>query len=179
MKMADGGFRPAMNVQFATDVSGIIVGVDVTDQGTDEAQMPPMHARVVARYGQGPSQWLVDGGFVSKASIEAMAARDRACTVYAPVKPARNPENDPHAPKHGDPPGVVAWRARMATEEAQSLYKERAATAEWANAQVRLDGLTQFSVRGRVKCRAVALWHALVHNLFTGLRLRRLAVQAA
>ena len=43
MKMADGGFRPAFNVQFATDVeTQIIVGVDVTNIGSDAGQMPPM-----------------------------------------------------------------------------------------------------------------------------------------
>ena len=108
-----------------------------------------------------------------------MAAPEKACTVYAPVKNPRNPDNDPYAPKPGDGPGVQAWRERMKTPEAQAVYKERAATAEWTNAQLRLDGLRQFTVRGLKKCRTVVLLYALVHNLFTGLRLRRQAAQAA
>ena len=36
MKMGDGGFRPAFNVQFAVDTeSRAVVGVDVSDAGTD------------------------------------------------------------------------------------------------------------------------------------------------
>ena len=43
MKMADGGYRPAYNVQFATAAgSRIIVGVNVTNEGADSGQMEPM-----------------------------------------------------------------------------------------------------------------------------------------
>ena len=43
MKMGDGGFRPAYNVQFATTVgSSVIVGADVVNAGTDGGQMKPM-----------------------------------------------------------------------------------------------------------------------------------------
>lgn len=43
MKMADGGFRPAYNVQFATDVeTQIIVGVSLDNQGTDAGHLEPM-----------------------------------------------------------------------------------------------------------------------------------------
>lgn len=180
MRMADGGYRPAVNVQFATTTTGgLIAGVAVTDRGTEEEELVPMHAQLTERYGQGPAELLVDGGYATKEQIEAMAAPELGCTVYAPVKPPRNPANDPYAPKYGDKPGVKAWRARMATDEAQAILKQRGATAEWANAQVRLDGLIRFTVRGLKKCRAVALLHALVHNLFTGLRLRRQAAAAA
>jgi hypothetical protein len=180
LKMADGGFRPAVNVQFATTtVGGAIMGVDVTKRGTDDGEMTPIYAQLVDRYGQGPKELLADGGFAQKGPIEALSAPEVGCTVYAPVKASRNPGNDPHAPKYGDGPGVVAWRARMATAEAQAIYKERAATAEWSNAQARNRALEQFTVRGLGKTRAVALLYAPVHNLFTGIRLRRLAAQAA
>jgi transposase len=43
MKMADGGTRPACNVQFATDTaSGVIAGVAVDNEGTDGDQLPTM-----------------------------------------------------------------------------------------------------------------------------------------
>jgi len=180
MKMADGGFRPAVNVQFATTTTGgVIVGVDVTHRGTDDGEITPMHGQLVQRYGQGPEKMLVDGGFAQKAEIEAMARTEAACTIYAPVKAIRNPKNNPFAPKPGDGPGVVAWRKRMATPEAQEIYKERASTAEWTNAHARNRGLVRFTVRGLNKIRAVVLMYAVVHNLFTGLRLRQMAVQAA
>jgi IS5 family transposase len=53
----------------------------------------------------------------------------------------------------------------MATDEAKAIYRERAATAEWINAQARNRGLTRFLVRGIDKVKAVALWHALAHNM--------------
>ncbi len=64
MKMADGGFRPAFNVQFATDGdSRMIVAVDVTNNGSDGGQMAPMHEHVVESYGKVPENYTVDGGF--------------------------------------------------------------------------------------------------------------------
>lgn len=56
MKMADGGFRPAYNVQFATTSSSlVIVGVDVVNAGTDGGQMKPMVDQIKDRYGQAPT----------------------------------------------------------------------------------------------------------------------------
>ena len=40
--MGDGGTRPAVNVQFASDGDArVIVGVAVTNKGTDGGQLPP------------------------------------------------------------------------------------------------------------------------------------------
>jgi len=55
MKMGDGGFRPAYNVQFATaaDGSGVILGVDVTMRGSDQGEMAPMLVQPRAADGSG------------------------------------------------------------------------------------------------------------------------------
>lgn len=46
MKMADGGTRPAVNIQFATDVdSRIVLGVEATSAGTDGGQLPRCSTR--------------------------------------------------------------------------------------------------------------------------------------
>ena len=64
MKMADGGFRPAYNVQFATTTdSQVIVGVEVCNSGSDLGQLAPMLDQVQQRYGQEPEEWIVDGGY--------------------------------------------------------------------------------------------------------------------
>jgi len=56
MKMADGGFRPAYNVQFATTPeSQIIVGVEVNNCGSDLGQLSPMLDQVQHRYEQCPA----------------------------------------------------------------------------------------------------------------------------
>ena len=183
MKMGDGGFRPAFNVQFGTDTeSQIIVGVDVVTSGSDQGQMAPMVDQVVERCGQSPEHWLVDGGYPGHEQIDAVAERT---TVVAPVpKPKAKskgkdgnrvpdrrktalPETlpDPHEPKPGDSAAVAEWRQRMATDDAKVLYRERAATAECVNALARNRGLRQLSVRGLDKVKGVALLFALAHNL--------------
>lgn len=173
MKMADGGFRPAYNVQFATDTdSKVIVGVEVITSGSDAGQMPPMVQQIQDRHDQAPEAMLVDGGFAKHEDIETVSRPEVGTTVYAPVPNSRNPEIDEHAPHRRDTPVITAWRQRMATPEAQAIYQERAATAELANAQTRNRGLWQFRVRGLAKVKMMALWYALAHNLMRTIVLR-------
>jgi transposase len=180
MKMADGGFRPAYNFQFSTATdSQIIVGVDVLTIGSDAGQMAPMVAQIQSRYDQTPAEVLVDGGFAQHEQIEAVSAQEVGCTVYAPVPAPRDQQVDRHAPKPGDSPAVAAWRERMASTEAKAIYKERAATAECVNAQARNRGLIQLRVRGQLKAKAIALWHALAHNLMRSVSLRAAAAVRA
>src|SRR3954468_14186213 len=162
MKMADGGYRPACNVQFASDTrSGAIAGVSVDTVGSDMGKMAPMNEALAADYGQRPGQHLADGGFAKLADIADLAHAG----VYVPVPTPRNAERDRYAPLPGDPPEVAAWRERMNTDDAKAIYKERAQTAECANAQARNRGLKQFLVRGLEAVTATALWYALAHNM--------------
>src|SRR2546428_13887162 len=71
---------------------------------------------------------------------------------------------------------TTAWRTRMATAAAQTIYKERAATSECVNALARNRGLQQFAVRGLRKVQAVLLWFASAHNLLRAVALRQAAV---
>lgn len=164
MKGPDGGFRPSYNVQIATDVkTQCVVAVSVINEGTDQGQLEPMLDQLRERYGHCPPEMLVDGGFATVDGIDAAA--ESGSQLYAPVKPPKNPKNDPYRPRHSDSRAVAEWRARMATQEAKQIYKQRAATAECVNAQARNRGLRQFRVRGMLKAKAVVLWHALAHNL--------------
>jgi transposase len=163
MKMGDGGFRPAYNAQYATDnESQVIVGVDVVTVGSDLAQMAPMVAQVSARCGSAPDEWLVDGGYPAHAQLDAVASQT---TVYAPVQKPKDETIDPHAPKPTDSESVAAWRCRMGTEQAKTIYKERAATAECVNALARNRGLIRLQVRGLAKVKNVVLLFALAHNV--------------
>jgi hypothetical protein len=173
MKMADGGYRPAYNLQFATDAGAqVIVGVDASNAGTDHGQLAPMVDQLEARHGQAPGATLVDGGFATKEGIAAVSDRT---TVYAPVQKPKTSTRDPHEPLPTDPPAVAAWRQRMGTPEAQAIYKDRAATAECVNAQARNRGLRQLGVRGLAKVRTVALWYAVAHNLARAIALGAVA----
>ena len=98
MKMADGGFRPAYNLQFATDTeSRIIVGVAATNSGTDSQQLEPMLDEIERRTGKIPEQQLVDGGYMNFAAVGAPtraggsilpAAPRTAPIVSNPLEPA-------------------------------------------------------------------------------------------
>ena len=174
MKFADGGYRPGYNVQFATDTSsGVIVGVGVTNAGTDNEQLTPMLEQLKERYGRYPKEATVDGGFATLESIEEATARD--CTVYAPLKDEKkqlDAGKDPYARKKGDSKAVAEWRARMGTAAAKAIYGLRCQTAEWVNAQCRNRGLQQMPVRGQGKCQIIGLLYAIAHNLILGERLR-------
>lgn len=165
MKMADGGFRPAYNVQLATDTtSRVIVGVGVTNVGSDGGQMKPMLDDIKERTGSVPEEHLVDGGFVNVEAFED--AKERGVTVYAPVPTPRTEGVDRYAPKPDDSEAVAQWRMRMATDEAKELYKERAATAETVNADLRQwRGLDQFLVRGSKKVTSVVLLIVVTYNV--------------
>jgi transposase len=169
MKMANGGYNPAFNLQFSTDTqSQVIVGVDVVNQGTDSGQMVPMVDQIEQRTGKRPTEILVDGGFANKDDIQQLNQPEQGTTVYAPVKEEeqqRAKGQDPFAPRPGESPELTEWRTRMGTDEAKVVYKDRASTAECVNALARQRGLQQFLVRGLNKVRTIAIWFALAHNL--------------
>jgi hypothetical protein len=178
MKLADGGYRPAYNIQYAADCdSQLIVGVEVSTSGSDMAQLAPMVGQIEQRLGSAPQKMLVDGGYPAHAQIDAVADKTE---VYAPVPEARVKKDEQgrevaqdnkHEPKPDDSAAVASWRQRMATDEAKELYKRRAATAECVNAQARNRGLQRMPVRGLKKVRCVALLLALAHNLMRTLAL--------
>ncbi len=163
MRLADGGYRPAYNGQLTSDVgSGLVVGVAVTDVGSDQGQLAPAIRQIERAFGRTPADVLADSGYVTFPDIEALAGH--GSRLYAPPAVPRA-ARDPHAPLPADPPAVAEWRARMGTEAAKTLYRRRAATAEWVNALARNRGLWQLPVRGLHKVRSVLLWFALAHNL--------------
>jgi len=168
MKMPNGGFNPACNVQLATDTeSRAIVGVAVSNEGSDSAGLSePMREQVEQRTGQAVEQHLLDGGYLRIADIEH--AHQQGVELFVPPKPARNPCRRGHElePKPGDSEAVLAWKRRMANAEGKEIYRQRAATSETVNADLRsYRGLTQLTVRGLAKAKCVALWCALAYNV--------------
>jgi transposase len=173
MKMGDGGFRPAYNVQFATDGDArMIVSVDVTNNGSDGGQLAPLHETVCQRYGKVPSHYLVDGGF---ATIEGITQVEKlGSQVAAPMTHEDRivqRGGDPHAPRAHDTSEMAAFRRRMATDEAKAILKRRPSIAEFPNAECRNRGLHQFRVRGLDKVRTVSLWYAITFNFMRMLAL--------
>jgi hypothetical protein len=192
MKMGDGGFRPAFNVQFATttDTARVIVGVAVTQRGSDQGESTPMLEQIEKRTGARPSELLVDGGYNQHKALDEAAALD--VTIYAPLPKPRKidaaktvpqsaqpdaqascgdsspvpPALDPHLPRDTDSEAVAAWRQRMGTDEAQQIYKQRAATAETVNADAKTHrGLDHLVLRGLTQVLGAASLFALTYDV--------------
>jgi transposase len=168
MKMPNGGFNPAVNVQLATDTgSRAIVGVQVTAQGVDSANLSrPMRSQVERRTGRKVQQHLLDGGYHRIEDIE-QAHADKV-ELLLPPKSARLTANRglELRPKPGDSPAMLDWKRRMASDDGKEIYKQRAATSETVNADLRCNrGLSRIAVRGLKKAQCVALWSALAYNL--------------
>ena len=168
MKMPDGGFRPAYNVQLAVDTeSRAVVGVAVTNEGSDAANLAePMRQQVEQRTGCQVKEHLLDGGYATAAEVGRCDAAGVA--LFAPPKPPRNPEKrgSEFEPRPTDSPAVRAWRERMGSEEGKAVYKQRGSTVETVNADLKTHrGLGRLLVRGVAKVTCCALWSALAYNV--------------
>lgn len=171
MKMPDGGFRPAFNLQLTADSKGqFVVGVDVSNSGGDNCRMTPMLDQLKRRYGKLPREHLVDGGFANRDAITK--ADRRGCTVYAPESKLRKGSKRTKGERRDDDTDEAAkWRERMQTEEAKGIYRERSGMIECVNGILRNRGLVKFVVRGLDRVKAVASLYAVAHNI-----LRRLSI---
>ena len=161
MKMPDGGFRPAYNMQIVSEpTSQLIIAVDVDTSGSDRGLARPA-IEALRGNGQTPSDYLVDGGFTKNSDIEwAHASGTR---LWCPPGQTKH-GTDPYAPKPDDSAGVTDWRERMASEAGKQKYRVRS-QHECINAGGRRMGLTQLTVRGMAKALAALHWFALAHNM--------------
>ena len=77
MKQSDGGYAPSYNVQISTDAKEkVIVGIGVSQSGSDYEELVPAVDRVELQMGKEPGQVVVDGGFTSRDNILAMSERE-------------------------------------------------------------------------------------------------------
>jgi transposase len=171
MKMADGGFRPAYNMQIVAEPkSQLIVAVDTDTTGSDRGLARPAIEGLQAS-GYSPSDYLIDGGFTKNDDIEW--AHDAGTRLWCPPGQTRH-GTDPYAPKRDDSAAVADWRKRMASDFGKMFYRRRA-EHECINARARRMGLQQLTVRGKEKARTVLLWVALAHNMLRSFALRAAA----
>ncbi len=178
MKMANGGFDPAFNVQFVSDADArVIVGVDVTNAGTDGGELEPLHKKVCSDFGKTPKKVLVDSAYATKESVTAVESAGTEVVSTVPrSEQLEKHGKDPHSRQKGDSEQYANFRGRMAEDEYRELYKMRPSIAEFPNADCRNRNLRQFRVRGLVKVKAVALWHAVAFNFTRMLNLGALTV---
>ncbi len=244
MKQSDGGFAPSYNVQITTDgKEKVIVGIGVSQSGSDYGELVPAVDRVEASVGQEPGQVVVDGGFTSRENILAMSEREidligsmgtglsqsagqlkrrgvdpsfypevfnydavsdtytcpagkilradgeekrpgrinykyRACTTDCQgcaLKEKCCPQNGAKGRtivRRVDAPEVSAFMAKMETDEAKEIYRQRGKVAEFPNAWIKDKiGLRQFRLRGLIKVGMEVLWAALTYNIKQWIRL--------
>jgi transposase len=161
MKMSDGGWRPAYNMQIiSTPEHQVIVAVDIDTSGSDRGLAQPGIETVHAE-GYDPVNYLVDGGFTKNDAIEWAYAKN--IKVWCPPGQTRH-GTDPYAPKKDDGVGVADWRKRMKSEDGKAFYRLRC-EHECINAHARRMGLRQLSLRGKIKARIHLLWFAVAHNM--------------
>jgi transposase len=178
MRFADGAVRPAYNAQIAvTPNEGLILSVEMTDRRNDAGLAVPMVDDIVRRYGKGPGNLLVDTHYATSDDIAALAEHAAGpVTVYAPL-PTERDDISPRAlinrrnKRAREPESVKEWRSRMETQAGQEVFSLRK-LIERINANLKNHGFGFIPVRGLIKAKAVALWHALANNLMVAHRLR-------
>jgi transposase len=178
MRFPDGAVRPAYNAQIAAaPKEGVIVSIEVTDRRNDAGLAGPMVDDIARRYGRTPDRLLVDTSYATSEDIVALAAHIAGpVSVYTPpptekenVKPATLARRIRKRAK--EPLCLKAWRERMASEAGQAVYALRK-RIERINADRKNHGFGFLPVRGLIKAKAHALWHALANNLMAARRLR-------
>lgn len=243
MKQSDGGFAPSYNVQISTDAAaGIILGVGVSQAGSDQGQLGAAIDQIEERMGRPPEQVVVDGGFTTREAILEMdqrgvdlvgpmgdGAAQAACqrerrgigAAFRAEAFTYQPESDtyqcpagkiltrrakvsgigvtqhqyraraadcagcefkPHCcpqarqgrtvVRSEEDPVVVAFRAKMQTEAAKQIYRQRGGVAEFPHAWIKAKmGLRQFRLRGLVKVTIETIWACLTYNIQQWIRL--------
>jgi transposase len=178
MRFPDGAVRPAYNAQIAAaPKEGVIVSIEVTDRRNDAGLAGPMVDDIARRYGKTPDRLLVDTSYATSEDIVALAAHAAGpVSVYTPppnekenVKPATLARRIRKRAK--EPFCLKAWRERMASEPGKAVYALRQ-RIERINADRKNHGFGFLPVRGLIKAKAHALWHALANNLAAAHRLR-------
>lgn len=167
MKMGDGGYRLAFNVQFATGTtSRVIYGVDVVntlDPGTVGPMINQLKTRVEKIGLPAVRNIIGDSAYSGKDDLQEVATLYPEVTVTAPAK--TNSSSDPKIPKKGDSEAVLAWRERLGTEEFAELYRQRPSSTEFSNMTTKAHGMRKFLVRGLGKVSSMAILHAITHNM--------------
>lgn len=163
MKMPDGGFRPGYNIQLATAGSELggprtVVGVLVTNTGSDMGSITPMLKDIKARTGQLPRQLLADANHAKHSCVEA--ATRAGVEVFMAIPKREKCATTPVSPE------VCAWRERMKTDEAKRVFRSRAGLCELSNAHLKCHhGTDGVLVRGLARVTCVALFGAIAANI--------------
>ena len=174
MRFADGAVGAGYNLQFAVSTdSHVIVGVRETARRNDAGLAGEMVDQLERRYGCCPDRLLADTRYASRADMLGLG--EKGVEVYMPP-PSEKADAKVESVRRRvrrlacEPALLQAWRGRMASDAGQAVYRRRL-RVEAVNGVVKGRGLGRLLVRGLEKVRAVALLHALAHNLWRAHRL--------
>jgi transposase len=173
MKLSNGGYTPAYNVQTVVDTeNGFIVGTMTSDQGNDNGLLEPVIEKIEREFEQTTGEKkeikrvVVDGGYASKKDIEQM--EQKGTKVYGPPPNCRADKKkaiDPYKRRENESKAMGDFRERMGQEEAKTIFKKRSPIAEGVHAHQRNRGFTQMRLRGLKKVELETTWQALAYNV--------------
>jgi len=190
--VADGGYTTRDNIEEMagreTDFLGSLRWENVPSGATIPNRLPPsvfvyqpernrylcpegkvLHPQ--GRHKKGPG--LLYHRYVAKAADCQRCSRKPVCC----------PENEQRGrsvARAEESPPVVAFRKKMASEEAQAQYRRRGRVVEFCHAWIKSKlGLRQFHVRGLAKVQMEMLWACLTYNLQQWIRLSKLRAAPA
>ena len=181
MKMGDGGFRPAYNVQLAVAGSELggpraIVGVIVTNVGSDMGSLTPMANDIEKRTGSRPETVLADSNHYKLSDLEEVE-RLGTRPVVPPPRPrkgsaiVKSDNTKSPAPIAGTvpvekQPSVDEWRDEAMSPADRQLYRRRASLSELANAVLKGSyRMDQLPVRGLARVTSTITLYALCFTL--------------
>jgi IS5 family transposase len=137
-----------------------IVGIQITNVGSDMGSITPMLDEIQRRTGQLPETLLADANQAAHDCVRAATEAGVEVLMAVPERTRRGKDQT------DDDAAIVAWRERMETEKAKKLYRARASLCELMNAHLRTHhGIDHVLVRGLAKVTCVALLAAITSNL--------------
>lgn len=145
MKRAGGGFDASYNAQTAVDEAAhIVVAAELTNVGSDAAELPKMLASIKSNLGQAPRQVLADTGYRSEAVFEQLADSETEIVV------SMGREGKQQVKFHHDrKPYSAAMATKVQSESGKQAYRKRKWIAEPPNGWIKnVMGFRQFSLRG-------------------------------
>ena len=145
MKRSGGGFDASYNAQTAVDEAAhIVVAAELTNIGSDAAELPKMLAAIKSNLGQAPRQALADTGYRSEAVFEQLAHGETEVVV------SMGREGKQQVKFHHDrKPYSAAMAAKLRSDAGKQAYRKRKWIAEPPNGWIKhVLGFRQFSLRG-------------------------------
>jgi len=185
--VVDGGFSSRENI-VKMAAQGIDLIGDFGDQEAKGVSTVSRHgrsaefSRSVFEYDAGENVYRCPAGQVLRAAgqttlsgavrhvYRAEAAACQACSLKGQCCPQAAKGRT--LIRVEEAPEVEQFRQKMQTSEAQKIYRQRAAVAEFPNAWIKQKlGLRRFRLRGLAKVSCEALWACLTYNIQQWIRL--------